>query len=77
MFFSRARLKSVNSAGPPTHTQWNVSLKMKILLKWVFSLYTEITLKSDLYFISSFPAPYKKKIKFLLFKTAFNDVYLM
>jgi len=42
------------------YTQWNVNQKMKILLKWVFSLYTEITLKSDLYFISSFPSSQRK-----------------
>lgn len=56
------------------HTQWNTNQKMKILLKWLFLLYTEITLKSDLYFISFLP---QKKIKVLLFKTAFNLVYLM
>lgn len=37
------------------HTQWNTNQKMKILLKWLFLLYTEITLKSDLYFISFLP----------------------
>lgn len=42
------------------HTQWNTGQKMKILLKWLFALYTEVTLKSDLYFISIL-LPQKKK----------------
>lgn len=52
--FSWMRLKCVDSAGTPMHTQWNTTQKMKILLKWLFPLHTEITLKSDLYFISTF-----------------------
>lgn len=74
-FFSRMRLKMCKFCWPShTHTQWNVNQNIKILLKWVFSLYIEIILKSDLYLIS--PSP-RKEIKFLLVRTAFNVTYLM
>lgn len=73
--FSWVRLKCIGVAGTPMPTQWNTSQKMKIWIKLLFPLYTEITLKSDYYFISTFlPQKKKKKISVLLYKTAFNLV---
>lgn len=45
------------------HTQWNTTQKTKILLKWLFPLYTEVTLKSDLSFISTFLPQKKEKTR--------------